>query len=113
MEKIEGEKCQDCGVGKIIKNPKTGKLFCDQKCWLKNQPHQEQPAIVEGEDAKWERIGQAKMRTKLAEAMIRAGMTPDQGHVVMKDWVEIVMNIYDPNAAQKADLDEVEKSIPF
>lgn len=35
--KIEGETCHDCGQGKYIKNPKTGKIFCDQKCWLTPQ----------------------------------------------------------------------------
>ena len=33
-EKIEGEKCPDCPDGKFVKNPKTGKIFCDKKCWL-------------------------------------------------------------------------------
>jgi hypothetical protein len=33
--KVLGEVCPECGVGKIVKNPKTGSLFCDQKCWLK------------------------------------------------------------------------------
>lgn len=30
-----GETCNKCGVGKIVLNPRTGKTFCDQKCWLK------------------------------------------------------------------------------
>jgi len=34
QQKIEGQLCPDCGQGKIIKNPKTGKLFCEKKCWL-------------------------------------------------------------------------------
>ena len=33
-ERVENQTCQDCGTGTIIKNPKTGKLFCDHKCWL-------------------------------------------------------------------------------
>ena len=33
-----GKQCSFCGQGTLIKNPKTGKIFCDQKCWLKNQP---------------------------------------------------------------------------
>lgn len=30
-----GETCNKCEEGKIVLNPKTGKTFCDQKCWLK------------------------------------------------------------------------------
>lgn len=33
-QKVEGAVCSQCGKGKIVKSPKTGKLFCDQKCWL-------------------------------------------------------------------------------
>ena len=29
----EGDICADCG-GKIVKSPKTGNLFCENKCWL-------------------------------------------------------------------------------
>ncbi len=36
-ERIEGEKCTDCAEGKYVKSPKTGKIFCDQKCWTKDQ----------------------------------------------------------------------------
>ena len=37
--KIEGETCKDCGKALNIKNPKTGKIFCADKCWLGgNQP---------------------------------------------------------------------------
>lgn len=32
--KVEGATCNDCGKGKYILNPKTNKIFCDQKCWL-------------------------------------------------------------------------------
>lgn len=33
--KVLGEKCPNCETGTIVKNPKNGNLFCDQKCWLK------------------------------------------------------------------------------
>ena len=29
--------CDYCGAKKV-KNPKTGKVFCSAKCWLKNAP---------------------------------------------------------------------------
>ena len=32
-------KCDYCNADKV-KNPKTGKIFCSAKCWLKNQPQQ-------------------------------------------------------------------------
>jgi len=34
-QKVEGQPCPDCEQGKIIKNPKTGKLFCSAKCWTR------------------------------------------------------------------------------
>jgi len=30
----EGDLCNKCGKAKIVKNPKTGKTFCEDKCWL-------------------------------------------------------------------------------
>ncbi|HEB41538.1 MAG TPA: hypothetical protein ENI08_00780 [Candidatus Dependentiae bacterium] len=33
QQKVEGQKCEFCD-GLIIKSPKTGKLFCEKKCWL-------------------------------------------------------------------------------
>ena len=35
QQKVEGQKCEFCD-GLIIKSPKTGKLFCEKKCWLNN-----------------------------------------------------------------------------
>lgn len=29
--------CQFCGADKV-RNPKTGKIFCSEKCWLKDKP---------------------------------------------------------------------------
>jgi hypothetical protein len=31
--RVEGGTCPDCGA-KMVKNPKTGKIFCEKKCWL-------------------------------------------------------------------------------
>lgn len=41
--KTEGAVCEQCGEGTIVRNPRTGKLFCDQKCWLKQQDPNESP----------------------------------------------------------------------
>lgn len=30
----KNKQCQDCGA-EMVKNPKTGKWFCSEKCWLK------------------------------------------------------------------------------
>ena len=47
--KIEGQPCdKGCG-GKNVKNPKTGKIFCENKCWLKgdtSQSNEGQPQNV-------------------------------------------------------------------
>lgn len=37
-EKMIGYHCNDCETGKYVKNPKTGKIFCDKKCWLSDVP---------------------------------------------------------------------------
>jgi len=39
---MENEKCSYCGQDKVL-NPKTGKMFCKDKCWLKKEPQQGQP----------------------------------------------------------------------
>ena len=36
QQRVVGQPCPDCG-GKFVKNPKTGKVFCENKCWLKKQ----------------------------------------------------------------------------
>lgn len=42
QEKIEGQPCQNCQDGKYVRSPKTGKVFCDKKCWLVGQPQSPQ-----------------------------------------------------------------------
>lgn len=34
-DKIKGQLCPQCNKAKIALNPNTGKLFCEDKCWLK------------------------------------------------------------------------------
>lgn len=34
-QKVVGARCNDCGEGKYVLNPKTQKVFCDRKCWTK------------------------------------------------------------------------------
>lgn len=33
-EKVVGNVCDSCHKGHYVENPKTNKIFCDQKCWL-------------------------------------------------------------------------------
>ena len=39
-QKIEGEICSDCGKAKYVKSPKSGKIFCADKCWLTGEVQQ-------------------------------------------------------------------------
>ena len=32
--KVEGQPCSNNCGGKYVKNPKTNKIFCENKCWL-------------------------------------------------------------------------------
>ena len=70
MEKrdlVAGQPCPFCGA-EVVRNPKTGKLFCSAKCWLKDKV---EPTIqTQPTEEKWDKIGDAKMRTKIAEAYI-------------------------------------------
>jgi len=43
QQKVEGQTCSDCGQGKYVKNPKTGKIFCENKCWLNGGQQQTAP----------------------------------------------------------------------
>lgn len=63
-------KCKFCGAN-MVRNPKTGKVFCGDKCWLKNQQDNRQfnprPNAVEkfmDEDKKW-----ADIRAEKREGM--------------------------------------------
>ena len=65
-EKIEGQPCsENCG-GKNVKNPKTGKVFCERKCWLEEQQPKApfvSPGEVDKKDkAKWHEIGKGKVK---------------------------------------------------
>ena len=36
MTKTIGQPCENGCGGKYVQNPKTGKVFCENKCWLNN-----------------------------------------------------------------------------
>jgi len=70
-EKIEGQPCADCQDGKYVKNPKTGKIFCDKKCWLEKDGTAPQPAQ---EKVDWEKISIGKVRHGITCAYIQSGL---------------------------------------
>lgn len=90
QQRIEGQECPDC-KGKYVKSPKTGKVFCENKCWtLKNDQSGAAPETKSPEPTKeeWKEIGQAKARTKIAEACIRA----DKSTGDADNWMEWINN---------------------
>jgi uncharacterized Zn finger protein (UPF0148 family) len=48
--------CKFCGA-ENVKNPKTGKVFCSEKCWLKNK---NQSAVPQKQEPNWEEIRERK-----------------------------------------------------
>ena len=64
-QKVEGQQCT-CGA-KYVKNPKTGKVFCEAKCWL-NAPNQgnQQPTPPGGQNTPnsapvdWDKVNKKK-----------------------------------------------------
>ncbi len=44
LNKELGQLCPDCKEGTIVLNPKTGKKFCDKKCWLNKKVDATVPA---------------------------------------------------------------------
>ena len=92
-----GKTCQFCHEGKLVKNPKTGKVFCENKCWLKNNPPTaekkfEQSLDQDNQDKKWEDIGRKKTKCALAAASIQAGVNPEPEKLITMDtWVKWVL----------------------
>lgn len=65
-QKVVGQLCENCGVGHYVKNPKTGKVFCDEKCWLKWKAVEELQAAM-GAMRIWAQDLQRKMKTESDE----------------------------------------------
>jgi hypothetical protein len=69
--KVEGEVCNDCGKGRYVKNPKTGKIFCDQKCWLTTQEKQvDQVKQATSDKVRTENINWLNARTSAVQIVI-------------------------------------------
>lgn len=59
MEQSYGQ-CRDCGA-KNVKSPKTGKIFCSEKCWLKKDGAvDEYGSYVRHDKPDWDAIRQEK-----------------------------------------------------
>jgi len=56
IQRVEGDNCPNCD-GKFVKNPRTGKIFCANKCWITGVPQAPQPP-VENNSANAEQIKQ-------------------------------------------------------
>ena len=58
--------CKFCGSESVL-NPKTGKVFCKEKCWLKNKPDEygaypptKLEAVVTSSQPDWDRLRNEK-----------------------------------------------------
>ena len=95
QQKVEGGTCTDCGA-KYVKNPKTGKVFCENKCWLtagQVQPQNSAGGVkspYKGDKAPdWDKIALGKVRHGIACAFIQAGRQLNP--VELNQWVDWVM----------------------
>ena len=56
MENEQNKICPFCGAEKVW-NPKTGKWFCKEKCWLNKSNQQKNPQPVQsGKDINWQKV---------------------------------------------------------
>ncbi len=107
--------CEKCGARRII-NPKTGKEFCEKKCWLNNQqpikPMPTRPSTQE-----WEKIREEKNENiKWLNALNNATLLASTGKILIEDMLATAEKIYkmSPNGKDENNetSDEV-KHIPF
>lgn len=70
----EGETCNQCGEGKIVRNPNKGTVFCEDKCWLQGGQAKPQ-ARQQSQSVDWE----AKDRLSAGQTAINAGSTTHEG----------------------------------
>ena len=98
-----GSICPFCQKGELVKSPKTGKIFCSEKCWLNNKPKPApaQPANVDRfiknldktkEEQKWKEISTGKVRHHFAVEAYKMGKPLDlQTKLEIKTWTDFVM----------------------
>jgi len=87
--KKEGDICEKCG-GKYVKNPKTGKVFCENKCWLMGGD-----TTPKSKEVDWDKINSEKKENinwsvawKIASQLATIRLVSMQDDAEMMRWVE-------------------------
>jgi len=84
--KVVGQTCDQCHKAKYVLNPKTGKIFCEDKCWLKGQePIPAQPEIPKRDFAK-ENFGKCKYGFLLE--MYKKGLELEMAEPKAEEWAD-------------------------
>ena len=96
--KVEGQPCSNNCGGKYVKNPKTNKIFCENKCWLNNPQPQQTPTqkfdnqlSQDQNDEKWKRLGEGKVRHGFAIEAYKKGQKLIDSVGEIQQWVHYVM----------------------
>ena len=84
--KVEGQICSQCGKGKYVKSPKTGKIFCSEKCWLQGQEQSAPQPATPPRDFKMENFGKCKYGF-LLEAY-KKGIALADAEVIAEEWAD-------------------------
>lgn len=98
-QKIVGQSCENNCGGKYVQNPKTGKVFCENKCWLNggkpagtNEPFRTPGENKKAEEEKWEQISRGKVRHGFSIEAYKMGKTLDiQTKLEIDEWTNYVM----------------------
>jgi hypothetical protein len=90
------QKCQKCGAD-MVQNPKTGKIFCKDKCWLNGQTTQSfssQVAQTKMEDNKWDKISFGKCKHAFLLEAFKKGDSPSpETEKQCEEWARMSMRI--------------------
>jgi hypothetical protein len=94
MPKQNYGECKFCGAENVF-NPKTGKVFCSEKCWLKTSSTSSRPVQTyqtAQTTPNWEEIGRGKVRHGFAVEAYKLGRKLDFNLTnEINDWTEFVM----------------------
>jgi len=102
QQKVVGQPCSEGCGGTYVSNPKTGKIFCDNKCWLtagqlQNAPQGVKQPVGGDKQPDWDKIALGKVRHGIACAFIQAGKQFNPAE--MQPWVDWVMDQNSPSPA--------------
>ena len=72
------DNCRSCGAERVL-NPKTGKHFCKNKCWLQNKPQNAPMGQIErkNDPVDWDRISFGKCKHAFLIEAYKAGLAKD------------------------------------